>query len=109
MSAEFTPRFPSMDEVSRLTAQANAMRARAVVDLVARAASGLKTLFASVLEGRDNARVFAELQAMDDRLLHDIGITRGDIIAVANGLKSERDVANENRAALTSLAPRPAA
>ncbi len=109
MSAEFTPRFPSMDEVSRLTAQANAMRARAVVDLFARAASGLKNLFASVLEGRDNARVYAELQAMDDRLLHDIGITRSDIVAVANGLKSDRDVANENRAALGRLVPRPAA
>lgn len=109
MSAEFTPRFPSMDEVARLTAQANAMRARAVVDLVARVAGGIKTLFSAVLEGRDNARVFAELQGMDDRLLHDIGITRGDIIAVANGLKTERDIANENRVALSSVAPRPAA
>lgn len=112
MPAEFTYRVPSAEEIARITAEANAMRARAVRDVLNQLAGAVRKVFEAVSEARYNARVYNELQSMDERMLKDIGINRGDIAAVVHGLKTgdadARSGANENTAP-AAAAPRPAA
>ncbi len=111
MSAESTYRYPSSEEVARITAEASVLRARALRDLVGGLFRGLKALAESVSEARYNARVYNELTAMDERMLKDIGINRGDIAAVVHGLKTgdlDARGANENAVPATAV-PRPAA
>lgn len=111
MPAEFTYRMPSAEEVARITAEANTLRARAVRDALKQLAGAVRKVFESVSEARYNARVYNELQSMDERMLKDIGINRGDIAAVVHGLQTgDADArgANENVAPAAAM-PRPAA
>lgn len=71
-------------------ARAEAMRAQAIADMTIDAVEGLRNLIkgataklAAYLEYRRNYDV---LSGMTDRELDDIGITRGDIAAVARGI-----------------------
>jgi uncharacterized protein YjiS (DUF1127 family) len=112
MPAEFTYRVPSAEEIARITADAHAMRALAVRDSLKQVAGAVRKAFEAFSEARYNARVYNELQSMDERMLKDIGINRGDIAAVVHGLKTgdadARSGANENTIPATA-APRPAA
>ena len=112
MPAEFTYRVPSTEEIARITAEANVLRARAMRDAVKGLVGTIRTVFEAISEARYNARVYNELQSMDERLLKDIGINRGDIAAVVHGLKTgdadARSGANENVVPVAA-APRPAA
>jgi uncharacterized protein YjiS (DUF1127 family) len=112
MPAEFAYRTPSAEEIARITAEANIMRARAVRDAVKGLFGAIRKGLEAFSEARYNARVYNELQSMDDRLLKDIGINRGDIAAVVHGFKTgdvdARSGANEN-VAPAAAAPRPAA
>ena len=112
MPAESTYRIPSPEEIARITAEANVMRARALRGAVSGLVGAVRKVFEAISEARYNARVYNELQSMDERLLKDIGINRGDIAAVIHGLKTgdadARGEANENNIPVMA-APRPAA
>lgn len=47
--------------------------------------AGLKTLFARIKGWNERRATFLELEALDDRILADIGLTRGEIAQVAAG------------------------
>jgi uncharacterized protein YjiS (DUF1127 family) len=111
MSAEFTYRYPSSEEVARIKATADSLRSRALRDAFGSLVRGTRLMFEAISEARYNARVYNELNSLDERMLKDIGINRGDIDAVVRGLKSgdlDARGANENAAA-TPAASRPAA
>ena len=59
-----------------------------VVGLVGGASAGAADLVKAILAGhrarRDRRRTLKELFALDDRLLADIGLARGDLLDVAN-------------------------
>ncbi|HMA15596.1 MAG TPA: DUF1127 domain-containing protein, partial [Kiloniellaceae bacterium] len=71
-------------------ARAEAMRAQAVADMIIDAADGVhravKFVAAKVSGYLEYRRTFSVLAGMTDRELDDIGITRGDIPAVARGI-----------------------
>ena len=77
------------DNIQDPIARAEAMRAQAVAQMVTEAIDGIASLVKSVsaklsayLQYRRNYNV---LMAMTDRELDDIGISRGDVPAVARG------------------------
>jgi uncharacterized protein YjiS (DUF1127 family) len=47
--------------------------------------AALSLLAASIVKHRRKQRMFADLQALDDRVLRDIGVTRGEIRYLAYG------------------------
>jgi len=53
-------------------------------------ADGYKTL-RDTLTPKTDRKVYRELNAMSDRELHDMGICRGDIRHIAQGVKIPRD------------------
>jgi len=71
-------------------ARAEAMRAQAVADMIIDAADGVcrlvKAVATKVSDYLEYRRTFNALAGMTDRELDDIGITRGDIPAVARGI-----------------------
>ncbi len=71
-------------------ARAEAMRAQAVADMITDAVVGLRNLFkgatAKLSAYLEYRRTFDVLAGMTDRELDDIGISRGDIPAVARGI-----------------------
>lgn len=108
MPAEFTYRVPSAEEVARITAEANVLRARAMRDVFKRLGGAVRKVVEAISEARYNARVYNELQSMDERMLKDIGINRGDIAAIVHGLKTgdlDARGANENTAPASTSRP----
>jgi len=80
-----------------LIPQARTERARVTLNLLARAAKGLRalpgmaarggrSLIARGAEARKRRAAVLELQSFDDRMLRDIGITRGEIRAFVDGV-----------------------
>ncbi|MBI1245926.1 MAG: DUF1127 domain-containing protein [Alphaproteobacteria bacterium] len=55
--------------------------------------AGLKKLFARIKGWNERRATFLELEALDDRILADIGLTRGEIAQVAAGhyVRSHQD------------------
>jgi len=78
------------DHIQDPIARAEAMRAQAVADMIIEAVEGLrnlvKTVTAKVSAYLEYRRTFDMLTGMTDRELDDIGISRGDIPAVARGV-----------------------
>jgi len=83
-------------ELNALQIEAQQMRAEAMVDTVFAIGKGIRNLFRSVVRiGERTAaslerkrtvdRIFGELSRMTDRDLADIGLCRGDILAVSDG------------------------
>ena len=75
-------------EISEAEALERANRARA--EAIANALAGLfrwlgRRLKAPFRHGSERQRIINELNSLDDRMLSDIGITRGDIPFVASG------------------------
>ena len=74
-------------------------RAEYVGDLLdrgfARIGRALRGLFGTL---RREQRLYNELSALDDRMLADIGITRGDIPYVVKGAAIGRNAGNDNAA-----------
>lgn len=66
---------------------------RAVAHLLRSVWAGVKGLFSRINRRR---RIYAELMSLDDRMLSDIGLTRGDIPFVAKGVY-QREPRNDNR------------
>lgn len=66
---------------------------RAIGHLARSLWKGVSGLFGRM---RHRRRVYAELMSLDDRMLSDIGLTRGDIPFVAKGVY-QRSARNDNR------------
>ncbi|WP_436639980.1 DUF1127 domain-containing protein [Microbaculum sp. FT89] len=86
----------SVGRISELQIEAERLRAEAIANMIIAAASGIGRLFslivrlgkrgvASLQRRREADRIVRELSRMTDRDLADIGLGRGDIMAVANG------------------------
>lgn len=78
------------DHIKDPIARAEAMRAQAVAEMIVGAVEGVrriaKAVVTKVSDYVEYRRTFAALSEMTDRELDDIGITRGDIPAVARGI-----------------------
>ena len=83
-------------QINRLLVEAQRARAEAIADIVFAIGRGVARLFAPLVAlGRQTAaslehrrevdRLYRELSHMTDRDLADIGLSRGDICAVAEG------------------------
>jgi uncharacterized protein YjiS (DUF1127 family) len=92
------PDYPS----SRYIARAHQDRADALASAGHRLAAGVGGIVAALRQWRERRRATHELQSLDDRLLKDIGITRGDVWAAVHGELSDRG-------AESAPAPAPAA
>lgn len=73
-----------------LYATANAQRALAVGEAIGAAVAGLRRLYRTLVVARLERRrtrqaAYRELMSMDEHMLRDIGITRGDIPYVVRG------------------------
>ena len=60
-------------------------RATAFINLLVRARSAVSTLAYRLRKRRELARSLRELSALNDRMLEDIGFTRGDVLAAQSG------------------------
>ncbi|MBL8807500.1 MAG: DUF1127 domain-containing protein [Rhodospirillales bacterium] len=67
--------------------------------------AGLKKLFARIKSWNERRATFLELEALDDRILADIGLTRGEIAQVATG----HYVRNREEGFKLAVMPAPAA
>jgi len=75
--------------VSKIEAEAHILRAQAISDQISEIASGISSLFSTaaqwfVLKIERN-RWRNELYALDDHMLSDLGISRGEIDGIVNG------------------------
>lgn len=70
--------FPSDAKVMRMVAESHAARNRYVAGLIA---SGIKAVFGTVVDWQRKQAAHRALAALDNRLLSDIGLDRGDIDA----------------------------
>ncbi len=82
-------------------ARAEAARAEQVAKLVSGASraltAGLAGLWRGYRAGQRKRAAIAQLAGLDDRMLRDIGLERGQIAAAVDGLMSDRDaVASDN-------------
>jgi uncharacterized protein YjiS (DUF1127 family) len=77
---------------SRYIARAHQDRADALARAGHRLVTGVAGLVAVLRQWRERRRATHELQSLDDRLLKDIGITRGDVWAAVHGELSDRGV-----------------
>ncbi len=66
-------------------AQARRLRAATVSDLIKKAGSVTKILFARYQTWRKQQQAIAELYALDDAMLRDIGLSRSEIDAAVEG------------------------
>jgi len=93
-----------------IEAYARRIRAEALADLIGAGVAAIKRAAANVQTYLADQRAMAELNALDDQMLRDIGISRSQIPAAVAGLVERRSVAaavNENVAAqVTRLVPR---
>jgi uncharacterized protein YjiS (DUF1127 family) len=85
--------FSEMQLMSAARQERAAFVGRGVAHFVRSAWAGVKGLFSRINRKR---RIYAELMALDDRMLSDIGLTRGDIPFVAKGIY-QREPRNDNR------------
>ena len=97
---------------AEVEAYARRIRAEAVAKLVRTGLANLKTLAAQYKARQQQRRAMEELNALDDQMLRDIGLSRSQIPAAVAGLM-ERPFAgavNENNAngQVVRLAPRAA-
>lgn len=98
---------------AEIEAYARRIRAEAIANLIVAAWNAVKTIGARVQAYLAEQRAVSELNALDDQMLRDIGLSRSQIPAAVAGL-IERPVAqpvNENaaNAKITRLVPREAA
>ena len=83
------------DHLDALKAQAERERAAAFGKMFVSAAAGISSLVRKIAAYRSHRAAAAELMAMDDRMLADIGIGRSEIQATIAG-RLERGAANSN-------------
>ena len=99
----------TIDDISHLLAKGRAERSRVLAEIVANAPRkvvGLaKSAYAWVAKRAERARISRELEAMDSRMLADIGLTRGEISQVAAGKLSRGSLRPALHAANESVAP----
>lgn len=93
-----------MDQFNNIqdpVARAEAMRAQAVAEMIVEAIDGLRSLVkaaaAKISAYAEYRRTFDVLAGMTDRELDDIGISRGDIRAVARGFDPRPQQAVDSR------------
>lgn len=97
-----------------IEAYARRIRAEAIADLIVTGWNALKGVAANFKAYLAEQRAMAELYALDDQMLRDIGLSRSQIPAAAAGLIDRRApvaAVNENVASgkVTRLVPREAA
>ena len=97
-----------------IKAYARRIRAEAIANLIVAGFGTLKGLVAKVQAYLADQRAMAELNALDDQMLRDIGLSRSQIPAAVAGLIERRATVaavNENvaTAKVTRLVPREAA
>lgn len=96
------------EEFERRLAQARLERAEAVAEMFAAIYRGVKGLFAGLAEGHKRREAYAELNSLDDRMLRDMGLSRGELWAAVDGL-SDRGPSNDNQVAAKPAKPAVAA
>ena len=89
-------------EFDRALAQARMERAEAVADMVIAVSRFVKRLFTGLVEGHKRRAAYAELNSLDDRMLRDMGLSRGELWAAVDGL-AERGPSNDNELAATPV------
>ena len=77
--------------------QARRIRARSLLALVGKLRGALAERLAAVRAAAEERRQLRELRRLDDRLLRDIGLHRGDLRAVELGLIELEDLARKRR------------
>ncbi|MGQ0663339.1 MAG: DUF1127 domain-containing protein [Pseudomonadota bacterium] len=71
--------------------EAERQRAERAAEILVQASQALARLFGAIKAWSNRKATIAELEALDDRLLADIGLTRGTIAQVAAGLAPRDD------------------
>jgi hypothetical protein len=94
------------EEHLALVAEARQVRAEAAAEAFAAAGRWLKRLFTGLADAHRRRKAYAELSSLDDRMLRDMGLNRGELWAAVDGragLHASNDnlgvvgAANENR------------
>ena len=87
-------------ELDQRLMQARMERAEAVADMVIAVSRFVKGLFSGLVEGHKRRTAYAELNSLDDRMLRDMGLSRGELWAAVDGL-ADRGPSNDNQVAAT--------
>ena len=89
-------------EFDRRLALARQERAEAVAQM-GRAVSGwVKGLFSGLAEAHRRRAAYAELNGLDDRMLRDLGLSRGELWAAVDGMVDRAAPSNDNQVAATA-------
>jgi uncharacterized protein YjiS (DUF1127 family) len=95
-------------ELEARLAQARRDQAAAVAELGRAVVNGFKGLFSGLGNSLRRRMAYEELYALDDRMLRDIGLNRGELWAAVEG-RVERGPSNDNRKVEAKVAAGPAA
>lgn len=95
---EFHPRTVALARAHRA-----ALFGQAVGSAIAALLKGFSRLVARVAQARARRRELAQLLEMDDRMLKDIGLTRGEVFAAVDGPSGLHDAAERRDAAMDAV------
>lgn len=85
-------------EFDRRLAQARMEQAEAIADMVVGVSRFVKGLFTGLVDGHKRRAAYADLNSLDDRMLQDMGLSRGELWAAVDGL-ADRGPSNDNQVA----------
>lgn len=98
-------------EMAEHLMRARIERAKAVADMFRAIGRGVKSLFAGLADARRRRAAYAELNGLDDRMLRDMGLSRGELWSAVDG-QARPAASNDNdtgkAAAANDDMPRPA-
>jgi len=107
MPADINLRMPSEAEIEAAQNRARALRAEAFGRAAARAAAAIKAVVMAPVRALRRERELADLGALSDRDLKDIGLSRSDLPAIRAGTFVRREP--ERTAPVAAASPAPSA
>jgi len=98
------------EEMAEHLMRARIERAKAIADTFRAIKRGVASLFAGLADARRRRAAYAELNSLDDRMLRDMGLSRGELWSAVDGT-ARPAASNDNGKAIAANddAPRPAA